>query len=255
MLFEVERGRQRHLVRKSIPDANIIFGAAFDPALEGKIRVSVVATGMDAGVQAAIPPSTIKTSAAHASVMAARQAPAPVAEPIAARTVVREPAPSWPEPARAGSVSASVAATPAPTLDLPLEPVIVAPAQAERAAATLETEFSPSRRIVDVSAAEDGDEADLAFDPLPPRLNVANPPKSYSRPGQGPLPDPRLAPEPRRGLLSLFGGRPRYDAPPAAPMPAPRAATGQGASAAPKIEPLDAAEDLEIPSFLRRLAN
>ena len=29
------------------PDANIIFGAAFDPALEGKIRVSVVATGMD----------------------------------------------------------------------------------------------------------------------------------------------------------------------------------------------------------------
>ena len=33
------------------PDANIIFGAAFDPALDGRIRVSVVATGMDAGVQ------------------------------------------------------------------------------------------------------------------------------------------------------------------------------------------------------------
>src|SRR3984957_2287773 len=33
------------------PEANIIFGAAFDPALEGSIRVSVVATGMDAGVQ------------------------------------------------------------------------------------------------------------------------------------------------------------------------------------------------------------
>src|SRR6201747_399415 len=29
------------------PDANIIFGAAFDPSLEGMIRVSVVATGMD----------------------------------------------------------------------------------------------------------------------------------------------------------------------------------------------------------------
>ena len=29
------------------PDANIIFGAAFDPTLEGRIRVSVVATGMD----------------------------------------------------------------------------------------------------------------------------------------------------------------------------------------------------------------
>ena len=32
-------------------DANIIFGAAFDPALEGKIRVSVVATGMDQEMQ------------------------------------------------------------------------------------------------------------------------------------------------------------------------------------------------------------
>ena len=29
------------------PDANIIFGAAFDPSLEGKLRVSVVATGMN----------------------------------------------------------------------------------------------------------------------------------------------------------------------------------------------------------------
>ncbi len=43
-------------------DANIIFGAAFDPALEGKIRVSVVATGMDsvrpvaAEPRAALPP-------------------------------------------------------------------------------------------------------------------------------------------------------------------------------------------------------
>ena len=236
------------------PDANIIFGAAFDPALEGKIRVSVVATGMDAGVQQVIPPSTIKTSAAHASVMAARQAPTPAAEPIAARTVVREPAPSWPEPARAGSVAQTVALAPAPTLDLPLEPVIVAPIQAERTAAALDTDFAPARRIVDVSAAEEGDEADLAFDPLPPRLNVANPPKSYSRPGEGPLPDPRLAPEPRRGLLSLFGGRPRYDTP-APAAPAPRASTGQASSAAPKIEPLDAADDLEIPSFLRRLAN
>ena len=33
------------------PDANIIFGAAFDPSLEGRIRVSVVATGMDIGAQ------------------------------------------------------------------------------------------------------------------------------------------------------------------------------------------------------------
>ena len=38
-------------------DANIIFGAAFDPALDGKIRVSVVATGMDEGVVQRAEPS------------------------------------------------------------------------------------------------------------------------------------------------------------------------------------------------------
>ena len=38
------------------PEANIIFGAAFDPMLEGKVRVSVVATGMDGASIAAIEP-------------------------------------------------------------------------------------------------------------------------------------------------------------------------------------------------------
>src|SRR5258707_96720 len=38
------------------PEANIIFGAAFDPSLDGMIRVSVVATGMDGASIAAIEP-------------------------------------------------------------------------------------------------------------------------------------------------------------------------------------------------------
>ncbi|MEI6282413.1 MAG: cell division protein FtsZ, partial [Alphaproteobacteria bacterium] len=38
------------------PEANIIFGAAFDPSLDGMIRVSVVATGMDGAAIAAIQP-------------------------------------------------------------------------------------------------------------------------------------------------------------------------------------------------------
>ena len=37
-------------------EANIIFGAAFDPALDGMVRVSVVATGMDGASIAAIEP-------------------------------------------------------------------------------------------------------------------------------------------------------------------------------------------------------
>ena len=52
-LFEVDEAANR--VRDEVdPDANIIFGSTFDAALEGKMRVSVVATGIEveAGQQA-----------------------------------------------------------------------------------------------------------------------------------------------------------------------------------------------------------
>jgi len=42
------------------PDANVIFGSTFDQAMEGKIRVSVVATGMDAPAQAAQRPPLLE---------------------------------------------------------------------------------------------------------------------------------------------------------------------------------------------------
>ncbi len=45
-LFEVEEAMNR--IRDEVdPDANIIFGTAFDDSLTGKIRISVVATGID----------------------------------------------------------------------------------------------------------------------------------------------------------------------------------------------------------------
>lgn len=48
-LFEVDEAANR--IREEVdPDANVIFGAIIDEALEGVIRVSVVATGIDARV-------------------------------------------------------------------------------------------------------------------------------------------------------------------------------------------------------------
>ena len=75
--------------------------------------------------------------------------------------------------------------------------------------------------------------------------------------GEGAFTDDRRQ---RGGFLSLFGGRPRYDAPSApAPAPAPTRASAPsrgGAQPAESAEPeRDGGEDLEIPSFLRRLAN
>jgi cell division protein FtsZ len=80
-LFEVDEAATR--IREEVdPDANIILGATFDEALEGVIRVSVVATGIDramnendlraAEMRAATKP-IIRSSAAVASAPAAVQ--------------------------------------------------------------------------------------------------------------------------------------------------------------------------------------
>ena len=50
-LFEVDQAATR-IGEEVAPDANIIFGSALDPTLEGKIRVSVVATGIDSQIRA-----------------------------------------------------------------------------------------------------------------------------------------------------------------------------------------------------------
>src|SRR5262249_60846693 len=50
-LFEVDEAATR--IREEVdPDANIILGATFDESLEGIIRVSVVATGIDRALNA-----------------------------------------------------------------------------------------------------------------------------------------------------------------------------------------------------------
>ena len=55
--YEVDEAVQR--IRKEIDeDANLIFGSAIDQGLEGTIRVSVVATGIDSRAMQATPPQT-----------------------------------------------------------------------------------------------------------------------------------------------------------------------------------------------------
>ena len=58
-LFEVDEAANR--IREEVdPEANIIFGSTFDTALEGRMRVSVVATGID--LDAAIAPKPARIS-------------------------------------------------------------------------------------------------------------------------------------------------------------------------------------------------
>ncbi|WP_404403100.1 cell division protein FtsZ [Pelagibacterium halotolerans] len=70
-LYEVDEAASR--IREEVDsDANIILGATFDDTLEGKIRVSVVATGTDALMVQALDP--IKPNANRAALQARRPA-------------------------------------------------------------------------------------------------------------------------------------------------------------------------------------
>ncbi|HET8612876.1 MAG TPA: cell division protein FtsZ [Sphingomonas sp.] len=121
-LMEVDEAAN-HIRELVDPDANIIWGSAFNNDLEGKIRVSVVATGIEADeVQHAEPaklfsfPQTRARTEAAATPTGPAAAPAPVA-PVAAAP---EPAPeAEPEPAAATAESepAPVAEAPAPVDD------------------------------------------------------------------------------------------------------------------------------------------
>ena len=87
-LFEVDEAATR--IREEVdPDANIILGATFDEALEGLIRVSVVATGIDrnASAEDARPAAPVRPIARPAA--AVTTAPAAATSPVqpAPRTV------------------------------------------------------------------------------------------------------------------------------------------------------------------------
>jgi cell division protein FtsZ len=206
------------------PEANIIFGAAFDPSLDGMIRVSVVATGMDGAAMAAIEPKAVNRTAS---------APAPlIMEPRAFARTEASFAPAQPQPA----------------------PV-------------METYEAPLAAFEAAEPVHEDAQADLGFDlPQPVEAEVSRPVSRIVDPMVEDEPlfaEPRYDSEPRAqkgGFFSMFGGgRPRYDVPseqPAAPPQMRATANGRPAPAPMAIEePQAEGEDLEIPSFLRRLAN
>ncbi len=222
------------------PEANIIFGAAFDPALEGSIRVSVVATGMDGASIAAIEPARPqRVNATAKPLIVADLQPAP-AQAAYEPTRSYEPTYSAPTPAPEPELIEPELTFEATQTDLgfdapaiPSQPPVITPA----AQPTMQTE-APRTVIVDPLVA--GDEGDILDAPL-----YADPHYEDTR-------------QQKKGFLSLFGGRPqqqqRYDGPP----PVRTMGRPGGAATAPQMmeEPqVEEGEDLEIPSFLRRLAN
>jgi cell division protein FtsZ len=232
-LFEVDEAANR--IREEVdPEANIIFGSTFDERLAGKMRISVVATGIDAELAAELPRPAMAAAASRPGAEAA----APGAghgytQPILMQNAAVPPAASRPEGA--------------------VEPLPPAAAAAESAAVRQGAFIAPR-----------------PVDPGPLRPVPVAPP-AVAQPTAGPARE--APPRPRGRVPSLIervtGVGRRAPVPvapraPAAPMPPIAAARPGPGSAQPRLAPLDPdqrtpiskEEDLlDIPAFLRRQAN
>ena len=245
------------------PEANIIFGAAFDPSLEGKIRVSVVATGMDGQSIAAIEPKPARKSDATATTIAVKETPA-APSPVAARTAAEAP--------KQPVYTQSIFEAPRPP-ERTVTPTFQAASYGDTRRGAYE---APSQSRTSARAQEDyaqqHDADDLAQGDLLGQADAASPRRELER---APAPIERDEPpvaaarsqredhrQSKGGFLSLFGGRSRQEPPPpplrdyrSDPTPVLQARAAASPQPAPEPEVNEAGEDLEIPSFLRRLAN
>ncbi len=224
------------------PEANIIFGAAFDPSLEGRIRVSVVATGMDGASIAAIEPRLQRGDMRPEPVLRTEPAPAVIAEPVMAAYVA------------------------------PVQPAPLAPAVMEDQADLDRERDLFSQALAGASAAVDGFALTTAptaveKEPQVPAPRSLTPmPSGLSSPdrslpsGGGSFdarPSGQTSPG-KPGWRGLFGGGRRPEMTAIRPEPEPQ--QGLKPMTQSQVMPEDtfepqSTEDLEIPSFLRRLAN
>ncbi len=82
-LMEVDEAAN-HIRELVDPDANIIWGSAFNDQLQGKIRVSVVATGIDADADSVAERNTPSRAFSFPAARKPMPAPAPAPAPVAA---------------------------------------------------------------------------------------------------------------------------------------------------------------------------
>ncbi|UZW53945.1 cell division protein FtsZ [Sphingobium sp. JS3065] len=161
-LMEVDEAAN-HIRELVDPDANIIWGSAFNDNLNGKIRVSVVATGIDSDASSAAAPLTQPFSFASRPAVAVPTAAAPKSAPAAAPVTTPEPEPE--------TLELDVPAAPAPA---PLTPPVAeqpAPFAPSRPAAIFSDE-DPSQDELLLGAEEA--EAKPAPAPVPqPAARVA----------------------------------------------------------------------------------
>jgi len=233
-LFEVDEAANR--IREEVdPDANIIFGSTFDERLSGKMRISVVATGIDAeAVSQPRPMISLVSSLDTVPAAALREATGVYTQPLLTQNAAQPPIDGVRESPRTEPLRA----------EHDNEPVPQAAEAAENAAMRSGSFVVPKPADAGLSRP-----VPLTHPAVPPAPLVKEP-----------------APKPKGRVPSLIErvtgvGRARI----AAPEPAPRSAPQPAKHVAqPRLTPLEPddrpglsnEEDLlDIPAFLRRQAN
>jgi cell division protein FtsZ len=255
MLFEVEQAANR--IRAEVdPDANIIFGNTILDDMEGRIRVSVVATGIDAD-QLRMPEPKVHTLAtakpspraaleAKAAMTPQRPALAPVPNPVhrqhetlaneldakLARPAVAAPAMSAAEEMILGGAEAPAIAE---EDDIPPMPASLGGPSPAQQRAVQRPSISETARVTQPQPA---------------------PKKRSWFLGRAPKDEPRIEPAPQRPAATASA--PRAMVQPLAPKPAaqPEAQQRPQPTLADDLFPDHKRdEQFEIPAFLRRQSN
>jgi len=288
-LLEVDEAANR--IREEVdPDADIIFGSTFDAAMQGRMRVSVVATGISAAVMTQPQPTlinmdnrAIQTGQPHLQrIITPQRSPSSYATiPQAPPTMSMAPAPmaaAAPPP----PVMASIVEAAAPVMaEMAAPEPIVAPS-----APIVEMVAEPAVEMVAVPAAE----LPLAAPVIEPTIAAAprvEPDMRASRaaPAVKPVPTPVKAPDQVRAqtvvtkpsllqkVTGLIGGgraptpvapQPVAEVPKAVEPVAPQRPAAVITAIQPSLSGLEATnrvkatreeDDLQIPAFLRRQAN
>jgi len=266
-LYEVDEAASR--IRQEVDEeANIILGATFDSALDGVVRVSVVATGIDqATIERAEPlaPMRAETSA-YARPLSARPTfgPAPAAVQPLAPTPLETPAPTAVEPARPEPIVEEVevrAVAP--------KPIAYAEPTSERYEEPVEEEFIPPAPeqpyvrqtrmptieelppVAQTQLRVQRGEAPVVAAPEIRRRSLLEKLAAFGiNRTEDAAPAPRAIPAPSRSSAPQI---PNEYARPAPRNPAPRPAQGQ-LDPHGRVAPRAPSEEdhLEIPAFLRR---
>jgi cell division protein FtsZ len=240
-LYEVDEAATR--IREEVdPDANIIVGATFDEGLEGIIRVSVVATGIDTvAVQHSGPSqaeNALKELAGRLRTDSRR---------IADR--VERAAPTVQGPAAQTAAAQSPAAqSPAAQAPAAQEPAVQAPAPqfaTANAAAAVESAAEAAVAAAILPPSPPSAVEDVSIRPMPTKPSLFEPAQPEAADPEPPTPKTFIPPPPERAAPPRTPRMPRVDE---LPLPAQneiRAQRGEGADNHPEKQRL---------SLMQRLA-